>query len=228
MASPMTSATMKSAVLTLCSALVATFLTPKNPPIVPLVIFAILATPPNFQWQQYIERKLPGYTVEKQETDGEAKGGTKAGGGVTVKKKLNIRNTITKVVLDQTVGAMVNVAFYIGGVRALQGVPLGACWQAVKQVRNHPSIASVHLWAQTVITNAHESGVKGANGLWKGQEDYDNHFKAILITCWDAFGNTIGDDFLLAVRIRQISAIVPLWRSNAFHPFEQAQTSSLF
>ncbi|KAL8707984.1 MAG: hypothetical protein Q9220_007064 [cf. Caloplaca sp. 1 TL-2023] len=118
-----TKATLQSGFLTLCSALVATFLTPKNPPIVALVLFSILATPPNFLWQQYLERKLPGYKIEKQEVNGDVKGSTSGGGGVTVKRKLNVANTLTKVLVDQTLGSVVNVALHLGVVRVLQGVP---------------------------------------------------------------------------------------------------------
>lgn len=128
-------ATLYSAVLTLCSALIATFLTPKNPPIVALVIFSIFSTPLNFSWQQYLERKLPGYRVEKHEANDQVKGGTSGGGGVTVKMRLNVVNTLIKVVIDQTLLAMVNVALHLGGVRALQGMSLQECLQAVKEVR---------------------------------------------------------------------------------------------
>ncbi|KAL8829139.1 MAG: hypothetical protein Q9170_006299 [Blastenia crenularia] len=134
MPSPIVDATWKAAFLTFCSTIVATFLTPKNPPIIALVVFAILATPPNFQWQQYLERKLPGYTVEKNESGGDVKERTPTGEGVTTKRRLNVMNTVMKVIIDQTLGAAVNVALYLGGVRALQGVPLGECLQVVKEV----------------------------------------------------------------------------------------------
>ncbi|KAI4252119.1 MAG: hypothetical protein LQ352_004460 [Teloschistes flavicans] len=136
MPSPLVKATLQSAFLTLCSALVATFLTPKDPPIVALVIFSIFATPLNFSWQQYLERKLPGYRVEKhEEANSQVKAGTSGGGGVTVKRRLNVINTLTKVAIDQTLGAVVNVALHLGGVRALQGRPLHECLQVVTEVR---------------------------------------------------------------------------------------------
>ncbi|KAL8719150.1 MAG: hypothetical protein Q9225_003812 [Loekoesia sp. 1 TL-2023] len=138
MPSPTIDATLKSAFLTLCSALVAKFLSSKDPPIVALVIFSVLATPPNYQWQQYLEQKLPAYDVEKHEPDADIKGGTPGGGGVMVKRRLNVTNTLLKVVIDQTLGAVVNVALYLGGVRALQGVPLSECLQVVKEQTGSP------------------------------------------------------------------------------------------
>ncbi len=134
MVSPIAKATLQSAFLAFCSALVATFLTPKEPPIVALVIFSAFATPPNFLWQQYLERKLPGYKIEKHELKGESKGAILAGGDVKGKKRLNISNTLLKVVFDQTLGAVVNVALHLGGVRALQGVPLAECFRVIKEV----------------------------------------------------------------------------------------------
>ncbi|KAL8723408.1 MAG: hypothetical protein Q9181_007288 [Wetmoreana brouardii] len=146
MPSPLVKATLQSTVLALCSALVATFFTPKSPPIVALVIFAFLATPPNFLWQQYLERKLPGYKTEKHESNGEVKDGTPAAGGVTVKRRLNVPNTLMKVMIDQTIGSVVNVALYLAGVSALQGVPLAECLQVVKEQTWPLMIAGYKLW----------------------------------------------------------------------------------
>lgn len=137
MPSPIVSATLKSAFLTFCSALFATFLTPKDPPILALIIFSALATPPNFLWQQFLERKFPGYNIQKNEANGDVKGGAPAEEGATSRRRLNVPNTLTKVVIDQTLGSVVNVALHLGGVRALQGLPLGECLRAVKEVSNY-------------------------------------------------------------------------------------------
>lgn len=121
-------ATLQSAVLTLCSLLIARFLTSSPPPDIPsLLLYTLISTPPNYLWQQYIESRFPGYTLKKVEVDD-------GGKGVEVEKKLNPRNTLVKIGLDQTIGAVVNVAAYIGGTRALRGVPLGVCWDVVKEV----------------------------------------------------------------------------------------------
>ena len=122
-------ATLQSAFLSLCSSLVAAYFTTSDPPILALVLFSLLSTPPNYLWQQRVEKLLPGYTTQKIEVD--------AGGrGVTVEKKLNVANTIKKFVIDQTVMALINVVLFIGGVRLLQGIPLAECLQAVKEVHH--------------------------------------------------------------------------------------------
>ncbi|KAL8933390.1 MAG: hypothetical protein Q9216_006385 [Gyalolechia sp. 2 TL-2023] len=153
MLSPTVSATVKAAVLALCSALIATFLTEKNPPIVALVIYAILATPPNFQWQQYLEQWFPGYDVQKHESSRDVKGETAAGGGVTVKRRLNVKNTVLKIVIEQTLGAVVNVSLYVGGVQALQGVPLRDCLQVVKEQTWPLMLAGYKLWPLVSVMN---------------------------------------------------------------------------
>ena len=56
------------------------------------------------------------------------------GKGVEVEKKLNVRNTCIKVLLDQTVASWVNVVFYIAGIRLLRGVSPELAWIAVKEV----------------------------------------------------------------------------------------------
>ena len=87
-----------------------------------------MATPPNFLWQTSLESQFPGFNLKKVEVDD-------GGKGVQVEKVLNVKNTIIKVVLDQTVAALPNVAGYVGVTRLLRGVPFELAWEAVKQVR---------------------------------------------------------------------------------------------
>ncbi|KAI4114356.1 MAG: hypothetical protein LQ338_008018 [Usnochroma carphineum] len=151
MPSPIVSATLKSAFLTLCSALVASFLTPKDPPILALIVFSLFATPPNFLWQQYLERKLPGRIIK--EAEGEANGSTPAEGGVAAEGRLNVRNTLMKVIIDQTLGAVANVALYLGGVQALQGIPLRECLKVVREQTWPLMIAGYKLWPLVSLLN---------------------------------------------------------------------------
>ena len=74
-----------------------------------------------------MESKFPGYIMNKVEVD-------EGGKGVEVEKRLHVRNTLIKSVLDQTIGAVVNVGAYIGGTRFLRGVPARECWNIVKEV----------------------------------------------------------------------------------------------
>lgn len=126
--SPVVTATIQSIIISFCSCLVALYLTPDRPPHIPsILIYSALATPPNIWWQRTLEAWFPGYTVKKVEVDD-------GGKGVEVEKELNVRNTCIKVVLDQTLSAVVNVSAYIGVTRLLKGVPPDIAWSAVKNV----------------------------------------------------------------------------------------------
>jgi len=120
-------ATLQSASLTLISTLIARTFTASDPPIVPLIILALLNTPPNYYWQHLIEKYFPGYTTTKIEVDD-------GGKGVEVEKKLNLQNTLIKFTLDQTIGAVWNVACFLGLTRFLQGVPIEECFRAIREV----------------------------------------------------------------------------------------------
>ena len=111
--------------------MIARFFTSSPPPDIPsLLLYTVLSTPPNFLWQQYIESKLPGYTLKDVKVDD-------GGKGVEMEKKLNWRNTLVKMGLDQTIGAVINVSAYIGGTRALRGVPLEQCWAIIEEVGSY-------------------------------------------------------------------------------------------
>jgi hypothetical protein len=86
------------------------------------VIVAFIATPPNYMWQQLLERRFPAYEqrsvshsprdLEKQIATPE---GVEVGAGPESKPKLNIRNTLAKWFIDCiTLGAIFNtVAFFV-------------------------------------------------------------------------------------------------------------------
>ena len=120
-------ATLQSAFLSLCSSLVTKYFTVHNPPISALVTFSFLCTPPNYLWQQFIEQKLPAYTTNKIEVDD-------GGKGVEVEKRLNIRNTVVKLLLEQTIIAIINVGAFLGFTKWFQGLPVDECIQVIREV----------------------------------------------------------------------------------------------
>ena len=70
-----------------------------------------------------------------------------------VEKRLNVANTLIKLVLDQTVASIVNVVAYIGLTRLFSGVPAVECLNAVRKVRSmFPcfSLGTV-IWADYII-----------------------------------------------------------------------------
>ena len=56
--------------------------------------------------------------------------------GVVVEKKLDITNTLTKFLLDQSLGAGLNTIAFLIVVTALKGGALEACVDAVRTVRS--------------------------------------------------------------------------------------------
>lgn len=68
-----------------------------------------------------------------------------------MEKILNARNTLVKICLDQSIGAVVNVAAYIGGTRALRGVPLDVCKDVVIEVRTSSSNIQVMTIANLAV-----------------------------------------------------------------------------
>lgn len=102
MPSPIQTATLQSAILNITSSILAQLLTAYrestlgasstalNPlgldfvPILQFLILSLVLTPPNFKWQQFLERTFPGYPAkagkQKLKVDDNGKVGTNAGG----------------------------------------------------------------------------------------------------------------------------------------------------
>lgn len=57
----------------------------------------------------------------------------KEGRGKT-RGRLNVRNTAVKLGLDQTLGAVVNIVAFLGGVRLLRGAGWGEAVRVVREV----------------------------------------------------------------------------------------------
>lgn len=81
------------------------------------VVFSLLATPPNILWQEYLEDKFPAAVFDEKGN-----------------RKLHKRNTAVKLVLDQTVGAIVNSYLFIAGIGTLQGKAASTIWADCRRV----------------------------------------------------------------------------------------------
>ena len=68
------------------------------------VSFTLLTCPPNFLWQEFLEDKFPGQTIQ---ADGA--------------RSLDKFNTAKKFALDQTIGALINTVIFVGTFAALKG-----------------------------------------------------------------------------------------------------------
>ncbi|KAF9869237.1 Mpv17/PMP22 family protein [Colletotrichum karsti] len=139
---PIVNATLQSAILAGTSNLLAQALTAYRSdsqlvidwvPVFQFIMNAIVCTPPNFMWQDFLEQSFPAYHVsptrdavasasasDEKELDREARENK------LVEPKLNIRNTIIKLLLDQTVGAALNTlafSMFVGGIQAAMARP---------------------------------------------------------------------------------------------------------
>ncbi|KAI0201787.1 Mpv17/PMP22 family protein [Astrocystis sublimbata] len=142
---PIVSATLQSAVLAGTSNVLAQCLTSYQTdkpiafdlvPIFQFVLYSFLNVPPNFLWQELLESSFPAYhvsptraAVKSAAANNEKKLDKEAKEGKLVEPKLNIKNTIIKLLLDQTVGAAVNTflfSLFIHSIQAAMSRPLGA------------------------------------------------------------------------------------------------------
>ena len=73
-----------------------------------MVLFTVATCPPNLLWQQYLESRFPA-TIPNGFGD----------------RGFQTGNTAIKLVLDQSVGAMTNTAFFIVGMGLLKGKASG-------------------------------------------------------------------------------------------------------
>jgi protein Mpv17 len=73
-------------------------------PLLHFVLFAFLSCPPNYLWQEFLEKLFPGYTIG---SDGQ--------------KTLHKTNTAKKFMLDQTLAATVNILLFISVIGAFKG-----------------------------------------------------------------------------------------------------------
>lgn len=144
---PMLTATLQTVFLNILSNILAQLLQAyqKNVPlslnITPLVnfgLFALLSTPPNILWQEWLESAFPSQVpTENNEKSG--------------KKKLSLANTAKKFVLDQAVGGPVNTALFIAGMAGLRGLPSEEIVATVRSDFWPLVIASLKLWPAVAI-----------------------------------------------------------------------------
>ncbi|KAL0937732.1 integral membrane mpv17 pmp22 [Colletotrichum truncatum] len=142
MAPPIVSATLQSAALAGTSNLLAQALTAYRSdsqlvidwvPVFQFVLNAIVTTPPNFMWQEFLEESFPASHVSPTEdavasaaANNEKELDREERENKLVEPKLNIRNTLIKLLLDQTVGSALNtIAFsmFMGSIQTAMSRP---------------------------------------------------------------------------------------------------------
>ncbi|RYP43869.1 hypothetical protein DL768_009617 [Monosporascus sp. mg162] len=112
------------------------------------VLVAFITAPPNYQWQQLLERSFPAYELrppvpdaEKQEQMSERAGGLKQ------KPKLNLRNTMTKWFIDCiTLGAIFNTVAFLVLMGILKRQPMGQIGNNIRTETIPIIVAGYKIW----------------------------------------------------------------------------------
>ncbi|MCJ1443852.1 MAG: hypothetical protein MMC23_004352 [Stictis urceolatum] len=119
-------------------------------PILQFLFIALLTTPPNFLWQQFLEARFPGYPASKDKqklkVDDDGK-------GVTVEQKLDVKNTAIKFALDQSIGAWLNTAAFVGGITLIRGGSIEDCITSLKLDFWPIQSAGYKLWPAVSLLN---------------------------------------------------------------------------
>ncbi|KAI0897627.1 Mpv17/PMP22 family protein [Annulohypoxylon nitens] len=142
---PIVIATLQSAVLAATSNLLAQTLTAYQKettlvvdwiPVFQFVLYAFINVPPNFLWQESLESAFPAYhisptsaAVTSASANDEKALEKEAIEGKLVEPKLNIANTVIKMILDQTIGAVANTflfSLFIHSIQQAMVRPFGA------------------------------------------------------------------------------------------------------
>ncbi|RYP04422.1 hypothetical protein DL765_010198 [Monosporascus sp. GIB2] len=91
------------------------------------VLVALITAPPNYQWQQLLERSFPAYELKAPVPDAEKQQRmSESAGPPEQKPKLNLRNTMTKWFIDCiTLGAIFNTVAFLALMGILKRQPMG-------------------------------------------------------------------------------------------------------
>lgn len=93
----------------------------------------MILTPLTYLWINNLESAFPGFSNEDQQQPKTTDEKEKNGDGKK-KQKLNVKNTVAKVVLDQTVGAAWNTVLFLTTMGILRGQDSGAVMESIRNV----------------------------------------------------------------------------------------------
>lgn len=134
--SPIVQATLQSSLLAAVSNILAQAITAyKNNeavtidwvPVFQFVLFAVVSTPPNFLWQDFLESTFPAHPSPPPSKSSKSSPASKGKKDKDPSPpKLSLTNTIIKFALDQTVGAALNTLLFSTFTRSLRHAMLHA------------------------------------------------------------------------------------------------------
>jgi protein Mpv17 len=106
-------------------------------PILQFTAYAVLNTPINIAWQNWLESAFPSTkpAVVEKAVISKADGKTSNVKSVDKQQVLDVKNTALKFLLDQTAGAAFNIPLFIGIIGMLKGQNGDQILAAVRRVR---------------------------------------------------------------------------------------------
>ncbi|PNP49874.1 hypothetical protein THARTR1_09404 [Trichoderma harzianum] len=160
MPSPILTATLQAAALSTASNLCAQFIETywnktafhlDHIQLFRFIVLSLITAPPNYLWQQFLEKSFPAYPPIQKSRDGvkdielkameEAAAGASIGGGsqpqseAATQSKFSIRNTLTKWFIDCiTAGAIMNTVAFLVIMGVLKGQPMAQISSNIKAV----------------------------------------------------------------------------------------------
>ncbi|KAJ4858510.1 mpv17 / PMP22 family domain-containing protein [Trichoderma breve] len=99
-------------------------------PVFQYVLFAVVSTPPNFLWQDFLESTFPAHPSPKPPSDSKKKSPS------SQPPPLSLTNTVLKFLLDQTIGAALNTLLFSTFTHSLRQAMVHA-----PRITNLPSAA---------------------------------------------------------------------------------------
>lgn len=121
---------------------------------------SVLNCPPNFLWQQFLESAFPSKTLHPSEasiaaaaSNDEKELDSEQADHSIVESRLNVRNTVLKFLIDQTVGATVNTILFIMIMAGLRGASMEEALLLVRLEFWPILFAGVRLWPLVSIVS---------------------------------------------------------------------------
>lgn len=171
MPSPILTATLQAAALSTASNLCAQFIETywnkttfhlDHIQLFRFIVLSLLTAPPNYLWQQFLEKSFPAYPpIQKLRNGGkdielkamEEAAGASIGGGsqsqseAATQPKFSIRNTLTKWFIDCiTAGAIMNTVAFLAIMGVLKGQPMAQISSNIRAETIPIIIAGYKIW----------------------------------------------------------------------------------
>ncbi|TFB00973.1 Protein sym1 [Trichoderma ghanense] len=121
------------------------------------IVYSILVTPPNYKWQEFLERKFPSRTpvhepspASSNPPEKQAQQGAQV---VPVKDRLNLTNTAAKFVLDQLFGAPLNTLAFLYLMGGMTFQSQAQIWSNIQRDFWPMLIAGYRVWPIVGLLN---------------------------------------------------------------------------